>query len=101
MINLPQLEGFEWDKGNIEKNWLIHKVDYRECEEIFDNIPLLLLPDKIHSKSESRYRALGKTNSSRYLFIIFTIRNNNIRIISARDMNKKERKKYEQTKKTI
>ena len=95
MINLSQLQGFSWDRGNLTKNWLKHKVYLNECEEIFFNKSLLILPDKLHSQKEKRYHALGKTNNSRFLFVAFTIRNNKIRIISARDMNIKERKIYE------
>ena len=96
MINLSQLTGFDWDDGNTNKNWTKHRVDYKECEEIFNDNFLFILPDNVHSQKENRYHALGKTNHNRFLFISFTVRNNKIRIISARDMNKKERKIYEQ-----
>lgn len=86
---------FDWDEGNIEKNWLKHKVATNECEDVFYNEPLLPAFDKEHSQKENRYSALGVTNTGRKLHIIFTIRKQNIRIISARDMNKKERSKYE------
>ena len=96
MINLSQLIGFDWDDGNTDKNRTKHGVDYKECEEIFNDIFLFILPDDFHSQKENRYHALGRTNNNRFLFMSFTIRNNKIRIISARDMNKKERKIYEQ-----
>jgi uncharacterized DUF497 family protein len=88
-------EGFHWDKGNIEKNWIKHKVEAGECEEVFFNIPFIVEHDIKHSTDEERYFALGQTDPGRYLFIVFTIRKKLIRIISARDMNKKERKIYE------
>ena len=88
-------EGFHWDKGNIEKNWIKHKVGAGECEEVFFNIPFIVEHDIKHSTDEERYFALGRTDPGRYLFIVFTIRKKLIRIISARDMNKKERKIYE------
>ena len=88
-------EGFHWDEGNIEKNWIKHKVRAGECEEVFFNIPFIVELDIKHSTDEERYFALGQTDKGRYLFIVFTIRKKLIRIISARDMNKKERKIYE------
>jgi len=91
---LPQVEGFAWDKGNIEKNWERHKVSFIECEEVFFNRPLVVAGDEIHSKSEGRYYALGRTNDDRLLFVVFTIRDNKIRVISARDMNRKERRVF-------
>ena len=90
-------EAFEWDEGNREKNWIKHKVSWSEIEESFLNTPLLLKSDVKHSQKEVRYWALGKTNNARTLFISFTIRGEKIRIISARDQNRKERSTYEQT----
>ncbi|MBU0464330.1 MAG: BrnT family toxin [Proteobacteria bacterium] len=91
---LNQCLGFEWDKGNIDKNWMKHKVSPSECEQIFFNHPLLIQDDILHSKTEKRYYALGKTDMKRFLFIVFIIRNNLIRVISARDMSRKERMVY-------
>lgn len=91
---LFQIDGFEWDRGNIEKNWEKHRVSYLECEEVFFNQPLLVQEDEIHSKSEPRYYVLGSTNDGRHLFIVFTIRRNKIRVISARNMGRKERRIY-------
>lgn len=99
MINLSQIQGFDWDDGNAEKNWTKHNVTPEECEGAFNDNFLLILPDKIHSQKETRYHALGKTINNKFLFIAFTVRNNQIRIISARNMNKKERKIYDKTKK--
>lgn len=96
---LSRIEGFEWDKGNITKNWERHKITHIECEEVFFNWPLLVKGDIKHSEAENRYYVLGKTNTERLLFVVFTIRNNKIRVISARDMNRKERRQYEQTQK--
>jgi uncharacterized DUF497 family protein len=95
MIDFSELEGFEWDDGNISKNWLKHEVNTAECEEVFSNSPLLTFPDDAHSRIEIRIYVLGKTNSNRLLFIAFTVRKQNIRVISARDMNKKEKNHYE------
>jgi len=87
---------FEWDEGNKEKNWKKHKVDFRECEEIFSNKELKIFYDIKHSQKENRFVALGITDKKRRLIITFTIRNKKIRVISARDMSRKERKLYEQ-----
>jgi len=90
---------FDWNKGNQEKNLIKHKVSYKESEEVFFNKPLRIFPDKKHSKTEVRLVALGKTDKKRKLTIIFTLRNKKIRIISAREMSRKERKTYEKKQK--
>ena len=84
---------FEWDQGNLEKNWLKHGVSPLECEQVFFNQPLVA-PDAKHSQNEERFFALGRTDMDRYLFLAFTVRGKKIRIISARTMNRKERKIY-------
>lgn len=98
MINWSKIIGFECDAGNSAKNEA-HDVSQAECEQIFFNEPLLVLSDVKHSQLEVRLHALGKTNTDRKLHITFTLRVNNtkIRIISARDMHKKEREIYEAT----
>ena len=87
--------GFEWDEGNFLKNWERHGVAASECEQIFFNRPLVTGKDEKHSQQESRFYALGHTDARRRLFVVFTVRQNLIRVISARDMNRKERKVYE------
>ena len=87
--------GFEWDQGNLLKNWERHGVSDAEGEQVFFNLPLLLLPDTSHSGREERLVALGQTDGGRALFVVFTIRRDLIRIISARDMNRKERRQYQ------
>lgn len=89
--------GFQWDNGNNGKNWQRHRVSDGEAEEVFFNNPLLVFPDVKHSQKETRQYCLGQTNSGRALFIAFVVRNGLIRIISARDMNKRERTNYEKT----
>ncbi len=95
-----KVEGFEWDRGNFTKNLERHGVSHIECEEVFFNTPVLVREDAGHSRSEDRYYALGKTDNERSLFIVFTVRKNKIRVISARDMNRKERKAYEEIEKS-
>jgi len=94
MLDVYNLDGFDWDEGNQDKNWLKHQVSNGECEEVFFNVPLLVADDDKHSQIEQRYFALGKTNEGRTLFTSFVIRTNKIRVISARDMNREERKIY-------
>jgi uncharacterized protein len=89
-----QFTRFDWDSANREKNKSKHNVEWLECEEVFFNQPLYIHFDTSHSSKEERYYALGKTNNHRLLFIVFTRRKSMIRIISARDMHKKERKIY-------
>jgi uncharacterized DUF497 family protein len=76
------------------KNWIAHKVSRSECEQFFFNHPLLVADDDKHSESEPRYFALGKTNTRRKLFVSFTVRNYLIRVISARDMTRNEKRRY-------
>jgi hypothetical protein len=97
---LEQCTGFEWDEGNQNKNWVKHTVSNSECEQVFFNLPHIVRYDAKHSKKEARYFLLGQTDALRLLFVVFTIRTDRIRIISARDMNKKEKVIYnEQLKK--
>ena len=98
MINLSQITGFNWDDGNARKNEK-HGVSMAEAEQVFFNAPLLLLlEDSAHSQQEPRVHALGKTDEGRMLHIAFTLRQTGllIRVISARDMHRKERAVYEQ-----
>jgi uncharacterized protein len=91
------IEGFDWDEGNARKNEK-HGVTQAQAEQLFLHEPLYITPDEKHSESERRYRALGKTASGRLLTAIFTLRQAGtlIRVISARDMNARERRLYEQ-----
>ena len=94
-FELDQFTGFQWDEGNINKNLNKHKVENWECEQVFFNEPLIILDDPKHSYAEKRWAALGKTDADRMLTVIFTKRGSLIRVISARDMKRKERIFYE------
>jgi len=96
-LNVQELS-FEWDSGNTEKNKISHNVDAFESEEVFFNRPLIL-DDPSHSGTEKRYWAIGVTVEARRLHVTFTYRGGKIRVISARDMSKKERSIYEGFKK--
>lgn len=90
--------GFDWDQGNVDKNWELHRVAFWESEEVFFNEPLVVRSDLPHSTHEGRYVALGRTDAGRLLFLSFTVRRSLIRIISARDMTRREARTYEHTK---
>lgn len=98
MIDFGRIEGFEWDDGIRRKSADKHDVSSAEAESIFFNDPLIVVEDEKHSGSEPRLNALGRTIENRLLHITFTLRQSGtmIRAISARDMNRKERKIYEQ-----
>jgi len=96
MFDIDSLDGFEWDEGNLTKNWDRRQVSSAECEEVFLNVPLVLADDVMHSAHEARYYALGQTNNGRLLFIAFTVRGTRIRVVSARPMSGKERRIYDQ-----
>ncbi|MFI5271157.1 MAG: BrnT family toxin [Candidatus Saccharimonadales bacterium] len=94
ILRLPA--SFIWDEGNLVKNLKKHKVTVQEAEELFTNEPFTaILDDKHSTKAEKRYQALGKTKNNRKLFTAFTVRDNKIRVISVRDMNRKEKSAYE------
>lgn len=97
--DFPAIVGFEWDQGNATKNWNKHDVTQGECEEVFFNEPMLVGPDELHSGQEARYYLLGRTNTDRHLFLVFTIRNDLIRVISARTITRRERHIYEELEK--
>ena len=98
MIDLSHIEGFDWDHGNSRKSADKHDVSQAEAESVFFNDPLIIVEDTKHSEREPRLNALGKTAQNRLLHITFTLRQNEtlLRVISARDMHRKERRAYEQ-----
>lgn len=95
-MKLPVPIEFDWDKGNIDKNWKKHKVHYKEIEEIFLNTPIKIYQDNKHSQIEERFTALGITDQNKRLYVTFAIRANKIKVISARDQDIKERREYEE-----
>ncbi len=96
---LDRCEGFDWDEGNAPKVKRRHDVEPGECEQAFVSEPLLVSADPGHSHAEERWRALGGTLSGRRLYLVFTLRRDVwIRVLAARDMNRKERVIYEQAK---
>lgn len=99
MKRLPKVLVFEWDKGNLDKSYEKHSISPKETEEIFVSEELFVLPDIKHSQKEKRFIALGKTQGGNSLFVVFTLRDKKIRIVSARRMHKKEVERYEKAKK--
>lgn len=91
---LAAAAGFQWDAGNLEKNWISHQVTPAECEQVFFNQPLIAADDPAHSALERRFFVLGQSDAGRLLFVVFTLRDTLIRVISARDMSRRERKVY-------
>ena len=92
---LLKCTGFEWDKHNSEKIKKKHDVTPVECEQVFFNVPVIAADDEKHSETENRFYVLGQTDSGRMLFLVFTVRKDKLRVISARDINKKERRLYQ------
>ena len=86
---------FQWDSGNSRKNEK-HKVINEEIEGAFNDRDKAISPDHEHSRVEQRYILLGKTKTQRLLYIVFTVRTGIVRVISARDINKKEVYLYEE-----
>ena len=93
-ISVPEFEAFDWSGGNAEKNWDGHGVTPLEAEQVFFNAPLLAGADVAHSQKEARFYVLGQTDEGRALFVAFTMRGRRLRVVSARDMSRKERRVY-------
>lgn len=88
---------FDWDRGNLDKSRRKHGVTPEESESVFLDENSLIIPDEPHSETEDRFVIVGKSDKDRSLFVIFTMRNDKIRIISARRIHKKEVAKYGKT----
>lgn len=88
---------FQWDAGNRDKNWLKHGVTTAECEEAFFDPHKRIVGATLHADRETRYVLLGQTQANRLLFVVFTIRRQTVRVISARNLKRRERGLYEET----
>jgi len=86
---------FQWNTGNIDKNLIKHRVSNEECEEVFFDSSKKVYKDPLHSDVENRFILIGATKQKRLLFVVFTMRGGKVRVISARDLNKKEQRLYE------
>ncbi|MFN2317312.1 MAG: BrnT family toxin [Gemmatimonadales bacterium] len=96
--HFADLTGFDWDAGNTDKSWLKHGVERVEAEQALLNRPVVVVGDPAHSLAELRFRALGRTDSGRELFLVFTIRGSLIRVVSARPMSAGEKGRYAKAK---
>lgn len=98
---IPEGLEFEWNKGNLNKNRRKHGIATEEAESVFLDNDVVVFPDEVHSLIEKRFVAIGKSNIERYLFVSFTLRKNKVRIISVRQMHRKEVEKYEKIKENV
>ncbi len=96
MIDFGAIVGFDWDDGNIRKSAEKHGVSSLEAEQVFVDPRLLILTDDDHSGDEIRFHAYGQSAAGRPLLVSFTLRQSAtmIRIISARNMSRRERQRY-------
>ena len=97
-LDAHSLTGFDWDGGNVYKNEKKHGLNYKLIEEVFFNEPLLIIEDFLHSHEECRCVAFGHDNQNSKIMVVFTVRDGLIRVISAREMTKKEKNFYENNK---
>jgi len=92
-----QIAGFDWDDGNRSK-CQEHGISETAIESMFRS-SIAVLPDPLHSKSEERFKAIGKSEAGRWIFVVFTLRTRRgkrlVRPISARFMHRKEVEHYE------
>ena len=97
-LDVASLTGFDWDEGNIYKNEQKHGLSYKTIEEVFFNEPLLVVEDFSHSRDACRCVAFGHDKKQTKIMVVFVQRDNLIRVISAREMTKKEKNFYEANK---
>ncbi len=96
-LGIPNIFVFEWDQENLE-HIKKHNVTYNECEDVFFNNPVYFRDEK-HSNREERLLVYGITNENRLITVVFTIRKDKVRVISARDQHKKEKEIYKASNK--
>lgn len=86
---------FDWDKNKAESNFKKHGISFDDAVTVFADPYLLFTEDYQHSIGEEREWAIGETENGLIIVVIFTVRQEVFRIISARKATKKERKQYE------
>lgn len=86
---------FEWDPRKAKKNFKKHKVSFAEAATVLHDPLGITVFDPEHSEEEERFISMGMAKSSRVLMVAHTDRENRIRIISARKLDRMERKAYE------
>lgn len=89
------IEGILWPDGIIEKLGRKHHLSPEEVEELFCNEPLIRKAEKGRVHGEDLYYTYGRTDAGRYIFAVFIYkRTREALIVSARDMDRKERRRY-------
>ena len=98
MLDFSRIIGFDWDAGNARKSVEKHGATQQEAGEVFADSRLLVMMDQRHSGDEPRFHAYGMTRNGRRLHVSFTLRGEGtlLRVISARDMSRREKARYEQ-----
>ena len=87
---------FEWDDTKARSNLSKHSISFEEASTVFGDTNSITITDPVHSLSEERYVVLGQSYKGKLMVVAHTERGENIRIISARQANRKERKTYEE-----
>lgn len=87
---------FEWEPRKAEINLRKHRVSFTEAGTVFGDELAITVPDPDHSKKEDRFITIGWSNRRRLLMVSHTDRGDKIRIISARELTRNERKAYEE-----
>lgn len=83
--------GFEWDEHDARKIRNRHAVEPSECEEVLLREPRIVR-DEPHSGAEARFVAFGPTATGRRLAVVFTVRGSRLRVVTARDQSRRERR---------
>ncbi|MCP5124127.1 MAG: BrnT family toxin [Gammaproteobacteria bacterium] len=87
---------FEWDANKAATNLAKHSVSFEEAKTVFDDPLYVDFYDPDHSDEEHRYVMIGTSLQGRLLLVAYTERSDVIRLISAREATRAERKVYEQ-----
>ncbi len=86
---------FEWDPDKAESSLDKHGVTFEEALTVFDDPLAGTMPDPV-SEGEYRFVTTGLSARGRLLVVVTTERGHTIRIISAREPTRREKKQYEQ-----
>jgi uncharacterized DUF497 family protein len=87
---------FEWDRRKARQNLKKHGVSFDEAATVFGDPLSSVIADSLHSAEENRFAIVGESQRRRLLVVVFTDRNDRIRIISARPATRRERRDYEE-----
>ena len=87
---------FEWDPGKGQRNLRKHGVSFEEAATVFLDLMAMTYPDPDHSNEEDREITIGYSSRQRLLFVSHVRNEDRIRIISARQVTRRERKQHEE-----